>query len=95
MNEQSWEHACSRGPSEDSPGKQTLTLHTAEREENSGLEVALGYTVVLIFKHMPGLYQLSMRRKARSSFALRTRQPNCLPTLSKVLWKTKRPVENQ
>lgn len=42
-------NVCSRGPSEDSPGKQTLTLHTAERE-NSGLEVALGYTVVLIFK---------------------------------------------
>lgn len=56
MNKQSWEHACSRGPSEDSRGKQTLTLHTAEREENSGLEVALGYTVVLIFKHMPSLY---------------------------------------
>lgn len=37
------------GSSEDSPGRQTLTLGTAERE-NSGLEVALGYTVVLTFK---------------------------------------------
>lgn len=50
MNEQYWEHAFTGGPSEDSPGRQTLTLGTAEREENSGLEVALGYTV-LIFKY--------------------------------------------
>lgn len=50
MNKQYWERAFTGGPSEDSPGRQTLTLSTAEREENSGLEVALGYTVVLIFK---------------------------------------------
>lgn len=56
MNEQSWEHACSHGPSEDSPGRQTLALSTAEREENAGLEVAPGYTVVLIFKqHLSGM----------------------------------------
>lgn len=92
MNKQYWELAFTGGPSEDSPGRQTLTLSTAEREENSGLEVALGYTVL---SSTPSLYQLSMRRKAQSSFALRTRQLNCLLTLSKVLWKTKHPMEKQ